>query len=51
MREKLAYELYKIINPEYYVFQKQVKIECIDEGKVKYTLDALIVEDAKVSTK
>ncbi|MGB3530797.1 MAG: hypothetical protein WBB35_15665 [Saprospiraceae bacterium] len=45
MREKLAYELYKIINPEYYVFQKQVKIECIDEGKVKYTLDALIVED------
>lgn len=48
IREKLCYELYKVINPDFYVLHKQVKFECMEEGstgKVKYTLDGLIVED------
>ncbi len=45
IREKLGYELYQVINPDFYVLHKQVKFECMDGGKLKYTLDALIVED------
>jgi len=45
LREKLCYDLYKVVNPEYHVLHKQVKFECMDEGKVKYALDGLIVED------
>ncbi|MBP6794008.1 MAG: hypothetical protein KA143_03090 [Saprospiraceae bacterium] len=45
MREKLGYEIYKVINPDYFILHKQVKFECIQEGKLKYTLNALIIED------
>lgn len=45
MREKLGYEIYKVINPNYYILHKQVKFECMQEGKLKYTLNALIIED------
>lgn len=44
-REKLTYDLYRVINPDYFVHHKLVKFECYDEGKVKYTLDGLFVED------
>lgn len=45
MREKLAYEVYEVVNPKYHILHKQVKIQCIQEGKVKYDLNALIIED------
>ncbi|MEP7269066.1 MAG: hypothetical protein ABI844_15715 [Saprospiraceae bacterium] len=45
MKEKLAYEIFEVISPDYYVYHKQIKIECTQEGKTKYTLDAMIVED------
>jgi len=45
LREKMCYDLYKVISPDYYVYHKQVKFECMDEGKVKYALDGLFVED------
>lgn len=45
LREKMCYDLYKVVNPECYVYHKLVKFECMDEGKVKYSLDGLFVED------
>jgi hypothetical protein len=45
MREKLGYEIYRVVSPEYYILHKQVKFECMQEGKLKYTLNALIIED------
>lgn len=48
IKEKLCYDLYKIINPDVNVQVKQVKYDCAENGKTKYSLDGLIVEDEKV---
>jgi hypothetical protein len=48
VKEKLCYDLYKIINPDVNVRVKQVKYDCIENGKTKYSLDGLVVEDEVV---
>ncbi len=47
MREKLGYALYQVVQPKYSIQYKQVKIDCTDEGKSKYVLDAMALEDEK----
>ena len=48
VKEELCYDLYKVVVPEVNLRVKQVKYDCVDNGKTKYDLVGLIVEDEKV---
>ncbi len=45
LKEKLGYDLYKVIAPKYHLEYKELTTEAIQNGKLNYTLHAMIVED------